>query len=75
MLLPRVAEQQTNLCQWKITLIHQNILVIITLILSVESISRYGATSSAATTPPLDAMYCPICAQDEQNETKGDNNP
>lgn len=27
------------------------------------STSRYGASSSAATTPPLDAMYWPICIQ------------
>lgn len=44
------------------------------MILSVESISRYGASSSAATTPPLDAMYCPICAKDDQNKTNNGNN-
>lgn len=28
---------------------------------SVVSTSRYGASSSAVTTPPFDAIYCPIC--------------
>ena len=32
-----------------------------TRLLSAVSKSRYGASSSAVTTPPLEDMYCPIC--------------
>lgn len=30
-----------------------------------ETTSRYGASSSAVTTPPLEAMYCPICISNQ----------
>ena len=32
-----------------------------TIVAPVPSTSRYGASSSAVTTPPLEDMYCPIC--------------